>query len=350
MKYYRLIAFSSFVFLIVTLLSYEAISNSFKQIRENEYIVASNIFKEVIKRDRDFRLKGHHVRYLTEQSTNGDSIKLETSKGVITYKKEVESSTKDKFLEDKEFTTSQLYLMLKNPIRASVLDSMLRAELVKKGILVQTAVIYEGRLDKTIQKDYSTPDSSFYHTALALLPIHIGIPKLNFEISLKGYMNSPFKYLLKKVPNLEMILVAYGVLLLSFILSVIWCLYMHKKEGGKRQRSDFEIEIADDLVFDKNTGEITSNGLVFCQLREYRMKLFLLLLEAPDHYLDYESIREIIWKDKNVTKERINKTVTRLREDLKDLPIPITIENVRSHGYQINLDPPQDDQFTKREA
>ena len=46
------------------------------------------------------------------------------------------------------------------------------------------------------------------------------------------------------------------------------------------KKSDSEIQITDDLFINKNTGEIRKKKEIVFQLKEYRLKLFLFLLEG----------------------------------------------------------------------
>ena len=52
-------------------------------------------------------------------------------------------------------------------------------------------------------------------------------------------------------------------------------------------------------------------------------------------FCTYEKIKEVIWHNKDTANANINKTVIRLRKNLKSASIPLSIESVRALGYQI---------------
>lgn len=370
MKYNASISFSICLSIAMAILLFFEINSSLKRTKDVENIVISHIFEDVVKSDRNIRIEGYNriIKPPTTFRMSNDSIRVETTKGFTLYKKQTDSHSGNMSIDDKEFIASQLFLMKKNPINVFVLDSMLQADLFAKGITVQTAVSYQGKLGDIVHKEISTPNGLPLHDSQSLLPINITIPAMNFEIQLNGYIKYPLSYLFKKTPIFTLTILVHFTLFTCFVLFTLWCIKI-KLRASKLAlpasnefasyteiestplpvvkaigpspieefppKSDSEIQITDDLFINKNTGEIRKKKEIVFQLKEYRLKLFLFLLEGPDYYQSYEKIKEVIWHNKDTANANINKTVIRLRKNLKSASIPLSIESVRALGYQI---------------
>lgn len=370
MKYNISILLSVCLTITIAILLFSEVNSSLKRTKDIETIVISHIFEDVVKNDRNIRIEGYNriVRIPNISQVSEDSIRFETAKGLSLYRKPTDSLPKDMSIDDKEFIASQLFLIKKNPIKAYVLDSMLQVNLQARGITVQTAVSYQGKLGNMVHKEISTLDGLPLAGSQSLLPVNFAIPAMDFEIELDGHVKYPLYYLFKKTPNLLLNSFVY-LLFICFGVFIVWCLIIIKKRTSRLvlpasnefasyteiesnplpvvkaidpspieefpKKSDSEIQITDDLFINKNTGEIRKKKEIVFQLKEYRLKLFLFLLEGPDYYQSYEKIKEVIWHNKDTANANINKTVIRLRKNLKSASIPLSIESVRALGYQI---------------
>lgn len=194
---------------------------------------------------------------------------------------------------------------------------------------------------------------------------------MDFEIELGGYVKYPSYYLFKKTPNLVLNNFVYLLVICLGIFLVLRLIIIKKRacrlalpadsefipyeEVGSTplpvikaidpdtieefpEKTDSEIQITDNLFINKYTGVIREKKEIVLQLKEYRLKLFLFLLDGPDYYQSYEKIKVVVWQNKNTANANINKTVLRLRENLKSASIPLSIENVRTLGYQIKVE------------
>lgn len=240
----------------------------------------------------------------------------------------------------KDFLVTQLYLLTENQIQASTLDSLFQKNLHREGIPVHTAVLYQAQFGEKVVKEYSRIDSTYYRSALALPPVNLGLKQLNFEVYIQGFIKFPILYILRKIPHIGIILFAYLVGAIFMIWGIIGLRKTRRQailiaERVEPKKNPAEIRFADSYMINKNTGEIKKEDVFIGQLSQYRLELFLLLLKGTDCFQDYDTIRSQIWKNTLTSKETINKTIVRLREDLNNLSIPLSIENVRTQGYRL---------------
>lgn len=372
MKYNVSVLLSVGLTITMAILLFSEVDSSLKRTEDIETTVINQIFEDVVKCDRDIRIEGYNriIRVLDAPLMDVNSVIYETSKGSSIYKKSIDSLSIDINIDDKEFVASQLFLMEKKPIKASVLDSMLQVNLRTKGIIAQTAVSYQGKLGDIVHKEISTLDGRPLSDSQSLSPLNFSIPAMGFEIKIEGYVKYPLGYLWKKTPNLTWILLVY---IIPFIFSVLFTIACIKKRVCQLalplnsefiqyqevessplpvpvvkaispgiteeipEKSDAEIQITDELFINKYTGEIRLKKEIVLQLKEYRFKLFLFLLDGPDYCQTNEKIKEAVWQNKNTLDATINKTAGRLRIDLKSAAIPIKIKNIRATGYQIKV-------------
>lgn len=348
-------------FIVVTVLLLQFIVSSFKLSKEGAYTQATTIFDNVIKKDCDIRLSPYPSIHQTIQSSNQDSITIKTSEGKTSVKKEHTDSIAKLTSAYKNFVGTQYFLIKNNPIKVSILDSMFQAELRQKGIVAQTAITYRGWFDekqqkkKLIHNDASNPDSTFYQTAQALPLVTLAIPNYSsFKIELQGYVKYPASYLLGKVPYFYPALIIYAIIVFSLLSFIFWNIKKKKytevspesvvspdsdllsNETSEEyiEKGDTDIDITEE-VFIRNNGEIIYKGKMVCQLRELRLKLFLFLLQGPNYFQTIEDIRNTVWENSGASNETINKTIGRLRNDLKLIPYPLTVINIHGTGYQL---------------
>lgn len=369
MKYNVSILLSVCLTITMAILFFSEGYSSLKQTEDIETTVVNHIFKDVVKCDRDIRIEGQNrmVRVIDTLFMDENAIIHETSKGCSIYKKSTDSLSIDMSTDDKEFIASQLFLIDKIPIKASILDSMLQVSLRAKGIIAQTAVSYYGKYGDIVHKEISTLDGLPPSGSLSLSPLNFAIPAIGFEIKLEGYVKYPLGYLWEKTPNIALVLLIYITLFTFFALSLAACIINKRRSllalhanceliqeiessplpvvkaigpGTTEEipeKSDAEIQITDELFINKYTGEIRLKNEIVLQLKEYRFKLFLFLLDGPDYCQTKEKIKEAVWQNKNTSDATVNKTAGRLRIDLNSAAVPIKIKNIRATGYQIKV-------------
>lgn len=370
MKYNVSILLSVCLTITMAILFFSEGYSSLKQTEDIETTVVNHIFKDVVKCDRDIRIEGQNrmVRVIDTLFMDENAIIHETSKGCSIYKKSTDSLSIDMSTDDKEFIASQLFLIDKIPIKASILDSMLQVSLRTKGIIAQTAVSYYGKYGDIVHKEISTLEGLPPSGSQFLSPLNFAIPAMGFEIKLEGYVKYPLSYLWEKTPNLAWNMLVYIILFIFSVLFTIACIKKRRcqlalltdseliqyeeiessplpvvKAIGPGtteeipEKSDAEIQITDELFINKYTGEIRLKNEIVLQLKEYRFKLFLFLLDGPDYCQTNEKIKEAVWQNKNTSDATVNKTAGRLRIDLNSAAVPIKIKNIRATGYQIKV-------------
>lgn len=345
------------------------INSSLERTKNSETALVNHLFEDVVKKDRNIRIESHDrmIKIVLTSEVNEDSLKYETATGISVYEKQTDSLSIDMSTDDKEFIASQLFLIDKMPIKASILDSMLQVSLRTKGIIAQTAVSYYGKYGDIVHKEISTLEGLPPSGSLSLSPLNFAIPAIGFEIKLEGYVKYPLGYLWEKTPNIALVLLIYITLFTFFALSLAACIINKRRSllalhanceliqeiessplpvvkaigpGTTEEipeKSDAEIQITDELFINKYTGEIRLKNEIVLQLKEYRFKLFLFLLDGPDYCQTNEKIKEAVWQNKNTSDATVNKTAGRLRIDLNSAAVPIKIKNIRATGYQIKV-------------
>lgn len=369
MKHYASIIINACLCIIIIGLLLFEINSSLERTKNSETALVNHLFEDVVKKDRNIRIEGHNrmIKIVLTSEVNEDSLKYETATGISVYGKQTDSLSIDMSTDDKEFIASQLFLIEKIPIKASVIDSMLQVSLRAKGIIAQTAVSYYGKHGNIVHKEISTLDGLPPSGSLSLSPLNLAIPAIGFEIKLEGYVKYPLGYLWEKTPNIAWGLLIYITLFTFFALLSAACI-MNKRRSllalhanceliqeiessplpvvkaigpGTTEeipeKSDAEIQITDELFINKYTGEIRLKNEIVLQLKEYRFKLFLFLLDGPDYCQTNEKIKEAVWQNKNTSDATVNKTAGRLRIDLNSAAVPIMIKNIRATGYQIKV-------------
>lgn len=333
----------SIICVVLTISLCWVVSHSVNMVQNTESILAGIIFENTVKSDKDIRLSGHDmIHHRTWESiAPPDTLLHETAAGVKKYKKE--GATSNITVEEKEHIASQFYLLKKNPVRVTVLDTLFQNALQAGGVKARSAIYYQAQLEENRDSAYSSSDSSFYKTAIALSPVVLESKPLQFRMEFQGYVTYPFSYLLGKVPNLWLFITLYiaGMLLVTGLFLRQLKRRKQKGEPGinllvkRMEKNTPLVAITDKLLMDQQTGEFIWEDEVVCQLKEYRFKLFLLLLAGKNFYQDYPTIKTEVWNNKSTDNETVSKTIIRLRKDLEKLPVQLTIQSIRGNGYQL---------------
>lgn len=312
--------------LILTLNLFVKIQEEKEEFRKNAQI----LFLEAVQKDTDRRSKevGGDFRYNYNSAFKKDTITIESIDTIIYIKNNKEAAQKMSDKERMDFGT-QLFLAFENPIQPSLLDNQYRALLLKHEIPVQTAVIYSYD-NKPV---YSCPNSSFYESAEALDEVIFGPIRL---IVLQAFVEIPFCYIMRQA------VMASGLFVLVWLLALLVALWLTFCKRGRKiyiipapEAPKTMIEIMPGLLLDETHGVLQS-GDRRVVLINFRLKLFLLLLEHKGYYIETDKLLETIWPDGSVSKDALSSTVKRLKEDLSLFP-EITIESGRGKGYVLNI-------------
>ncbi|MDR1913020.1 MAG: helix-turn-helix domain-containing protein [Clostridiales bacterium] len=314
--------------------------HTFHASRYQKRIEINELFQSVVQQDKARRFDQLNVSvkhvFLKEEVDTVIKVQYENQTHTVEKKQAFYSLSN----EEKNHVADQVYLQKKNPVNASVLDSLFHNELEKRGISAQTAVIC------TVNKleiQYSSPDTSFYASAIRLENVPI---IASDEIELQAFVRIPFSYWLTESKSVYM---SFLLLWLLSTGSIVRYLYRKKRN----QLSLMPLTIVSDtedttgeLFFDKRRGCLIYKRKAI-QLGGMQLEIFTYLLDAPSHFLSYEEIKKVVWKDNNVSQNTINKSIQRLRSKLSAVPgIAIHVSNKK--GCQLNIHKCEDENGLSR--
>ena len=286
-----------------------------------------NLCIEVIHQDKENRLLD------TGSLSFSGYTSLESDSSIISYSGgQVEKIVKninslDLITEEKQYRVDQSFLLMENPIDVVVLDSLFNLALQQADMVnVHTALTYAVNDDKTV---YSNPDLAFYESACALPPIATGVKD---EIVLQAYVELPFYYVISRNKGHFIIIGIVFCLLLGLLIAIK---YNKKFVTPVCEESRTLIKIKENILFDDKKGILYLNTDIQVHLVNYKLKLFVLLLDSPGHFQTSEEIKMIVWEKTGATNDVLNTTIRRLRKDLENIPdLKIVFEN---GGYRLNI-------------
>lgn len=286
-----------------------------------------NLCDEIIHQDKEYRLKETGILSSSgyKSSESDSSTVLYSSGQVEKVAKNTDSS--DLITEEKLYRVDQSFLLMENPIDVVVLDSLFNLALQQGGMVnVHAALAYTANDDKTV---YSNPDLTFYKSACALPPITTGVKD---EIVLQAYVEIPFYCVINRSKGHFIIIGIVFCLLLGLLIAIK---YNKKFVTPVCEESRTLIKIKENILFDDEKGILYFNTDIQVHLVNYKLKLFVLLLDSPGHFQTSEEIKKIVWGKTGATNDVLNTTIRRLRKDLENIPdLKIVFEN---GGYRLNI-------------
>lgn len=295
--------------------------------RQSALLELRSLCDKAIHQDKEYRLKETNTLSSSGYEIGGrDSSTISYPSGHV-EKISKKTKTADLAAEDKQYKVDQSYLLIKNPINVIVLDSLFTSVLRQNNMEnIQTALIYTVNNDTVI---YSNPDSDFYRSAIALPLITTGIKD---EIVLQAYVDIPFSYVIAR--NKEHFIILFIVFCL--ILGVLFAIWYSKRFLVPIQEKPRELlKIKESLLFDRERGLFYFNGSTQILLKNIQLKLFILLLDSPQHFQTSEEIKRIVWGKTVATSDTLNTNIRRLRISLKPIPdLKIVFEN---GGYRLDI-------------
>lgn len=284
-------------------------------------------FMEVVIQDGESRIRETGSRYSSGYKSLSDSSVISIHSEKEINKVEGSEALKRQQAEaEKELRVKQTYLSYKNPIKVAMLDSLFKSALEKNDFSLKTALTY------TVggSTEYSCKDSTFYLRSTALSPVITGIKD---EIVLQGYVNIPFAYVANK-DRTYLIILAVAFCLALILLVAIWRSKKLEKVVFEPVQEITRTQIKDNLFFDRERGILYFNDSIQVSFGNYKLTLFILLLDSPEHFLFTEDLKEKVW-GKIATAAKLNTTLKRLREDLEPIPdLKIVFEN---GGYRLDI-------------
>lgn len=266
---------------------------------------------EVMRQDREYRQKEADMA-----SSSGYKSSEGDTSTVLYFEEHVEKITKnaqsnDLTAEEKQHRVDQSFLLLENPIDVVVLDSLFNLALQQDNLINgRAALAYTVNGAETV---YSNPDFTFYESACALSPIVTGVKD---EIVLQAYVDIPLYYGIGRNKKHFIIIGVIFCLILGFLIVPKWS----KKFVTPVCEEPRElIKIKENILFDRGKGILYLNVETQVSLENYKLKLFILLLDSPEHFQTIEEIKKAVWGKAGATNDTLNTTIKRLRANLKPI-------------------------------
>ena len=286
-----------------------------------------NLCDEVIHLDKEYRLKETGILSSSGyKSSESDSSTVLYSSGQV-EKVAKNTNFSDLITEEKQYRVDQSFLLMENPIDVVVLDSLFNLALQQGGMInVHAALAYTANDDQTV---FSNPDLTFYKSACAFPPITTGVKN---EIVLQAYVEIPFYCVINRSKGHFIIVGVIFCLLLGLLIATR---YSKKFATPVCEEPRKLIKIKDNILFDEGKGILYYNVDIKVSLENYKLKLFILLLNSPGHFQTSEDIKKIVLGKTGATNDTLNTTIKRLRADLKPIPdLKIVHEN---GGYRLEI-------------
>lgn len=320
-------AVSGVIFIIVTFFTYWG-SIYYSEKVEKQFVEKANeIFDLVIQKDKAQRMEESLSYFYFEKQrmpSSSKSITISTAKD----KKEIKQVEKSVLYEKKKYIADQLFLLYKNPICTTRLDSLFQAALQEKELPAKTAVIY--RVNG--KSEHSNPDSLFYRKATALKPVSIGD-----IIHLQGYVKFNDFDILIKTPQTATITWIWGfcVLLIvgyNFLKWREWKIFSMLNLVVSSPSPD-NVRIKDNLFFNTEKGEI-KHGKNLILLTKKSTELLKFLLQSNNRFQTYESIKKEVWENTSTSNDAVRNAVNRLNKELEVVP-GIYVKKLHKKGLQL---------------
>jgi hypothetical protein len=252
---------------------------------------------------------------------------LETEKGKTVHEK----TDRHKMLTgmEKMNNVTQSYLLGKNPVCVSLLDSLFRVELKKEGIVAPTMISYTNNKTKVIQhNDFTNSHSgnSFYATVHPTERRTLGIFD---EISLQGFVKVNPMTVIRYASPPFILLLAGGI-----IIGLLVYVHIFRKEkasvlsGETEPVEPFRLDVFERTFFYPGGSVKLMGNMAF--------RMFACMWNNDNHFASYEDISLSLYGkgvDADTRKSRMAQTIKTLRGQLKT--VPVTIENKELRGYRI---------------
>jgi len=319
--------------LIITFILVLSGHHIYKKQQNNLTKVIETTFQNIVSIDLNRRYKETEAPYYFGKHTTSpsDQVKIihEDTTAYISKKKEHSESA----ILNKHVNVIQTFLQLENPIKVSILDSLLFHELLKEGISIPVAVRYT---DNTAKKIYnSKSDTTFYAQANSMEEIVLGVRN---EITLQAFVKFPIFAIIKHAKVQYLLLSSIWFL----IIGILFFLVFRKRSARqtiyyKHSKSEQQLvtltKVSDSLFWDteKRTLIYYENAL---QIPELSAKLFECFLNSPDHYLSNETMEKTLRGKVLNAKSWRAQSIKRLRENLSSIP-ELSVEVIRGKGYQL---------------
>lgn len=209
------------------------------------------------------------------------------------------------------------------PIIPNDFNTIFKEELKKNGITGKVGIIY--RHNGIPQ--YSDNDSILPQSALRT---HIKMVDIKNTVSVQGWVDYNWKTLLKHTDAINL-----WIILGCYTASLIVVLFKKKRikdiEKPTLQGDNLTYCEVGKIKLDLEKRLLYINKAE-CPITNMDFDLLRMFMEAPNHYLAREDIKEAFWPKEDSADNKINSHITSLRSKIKDLK-EYSIKRIKGKGY-----------------
>lgn len=290
----------------------------FQSGKENILVQMDSTLREAINLDYQKRLNQKLVVHRPlGRKMKGSRIKTEKGIETIIFKDSIDEHIAEQLV-------NQYVLAKFSPINPDNFNDIFRSAIKNNKIAEKTGIIYcyNGK------KQYSDCDSVSPQSAIITHPQIIDIKA---TASVQAWTDCNWITILQNT-TLKTLLsaIAYGMILL--LVSIL--LYIHKDKKEDIIEYGENIEIGD-LLLQKDMQRIYIKGEM-CPIRRADFKLLLLFVQAPNHFLTREDIKNAFWPKEDNSDNKIYSHISTLKSSLKDFP-KYQIIRETGRGYRLIL-------------
>lgn len=248
--------------------------------------------------------------------------------------------------EQKRNRFFQTIMIIENPPRASLLDSLFQKVLNENNIYGKTAIKYTLKESNTTTYSCDSTRLRSYDTSEERL---LGLMD---EISVQYFIKVSLFSALMNNKKQSLILFFTWLILTALFIGIVEI--KRRKDIQKTFTYDppeILFYISNTLSFDAEKGTIYYGENESLQLTDQLAKLFLCFLQSSNYFLSIEKMEDIMRGDIMAGRSWRNQIIKRLRDTLKPVS-EIKIENIRGIGYQLvceNSTPLPEDKKIKNE-
>ena len=295
------------------------------------------LFDLSIREDKSIRMGCIESIYQGSNYINKDFSLIVKKKGKKVSFRNIDRLKKISY-DEKYYRADHNFLQFKNPIKVHVLDSLFKRTLHENNISLQIEIQYILNTDTA----YSTKNRIFYATALPLEKITTG---LKDEIILQAFVIPPFLYRISPIISIFTCL-----LLFISVGGLIWIFTCKKNEEELLvvdetnlfvfplavEFPEFIKQISSTTFFNTNDNTLIHNGETV-HLTGLRLAVFTLMMNSDDYFVQSTTIKSQLWPKLDNVKDVFNKTIERLRTDLKPFPELEVHYDRRRNGYYLKV-------------
>lgn len=328
-------------------------------------IRAYDIFEEVVNMDIDMRLKNEKVTFkkVKRGKFSSDSTYIYTSEGEYAQKKQFGSNASNKY------NLMQQYLSDRVPMQVSVIDSLFQIGLFQAGIPAETVVKSIGKSFPDQSKDVVIYSKDIFSVLLYVsLPVKkMEMPVYNFTLSLQGFIQCPFGYLLKGTVRLPF----FWFWILGSLIALCWLILYTVRLCVKKKTLISPVEnvrladlsepervvesetidvikplqpatrewlsVTDKILLDETTGDIKFDGEIVLRLKGLNLKLFVCFVKNINVCVGFVQLKTDVWNNSDTYNSTISIQVKKLEKELQEKIPVLSIENIHGKGYCLTV-------------